>query len=379
MSGPVRLAFCIDNLGIGGTELNMARWAERLDPDRFALTIVHLSEDGPLRERLERTPARLEYLPMSGLWRPSALSSGRELARFVEREAIEVLHTQDIYSNIFAVPWARVGGVRGVAASRRWWHLSPGRAHRLANRWAYGLAHRVVANSPSVGALLVDEERVPRAKVVCVPNFVDDAAFAEPEAALLRQTLGRLGVPDGARVVGIVARLDAVKDHSTLLLAFERIAEVHADVHLLCCGEGPERGRIESLRSGLRSAGRIHLPGTVTPAFNPHRLFDLSVLCSTSEGFPNSVIEAMAAARPLVATDVGGVSDAVTHGETGLLVRPSDPHALADALSSVLARPDQASAMASRGQLHVREAFSERSVMGQLSAFYESLAGRVGA
>jgi glycosyltransferase involved in cell wall biosynthesis len=140
-------------------------------------------------------------------------------------------------------------------------------------------------------------------------------------------------------------------------------------------GDGPRRGTpVARARSSDRRPGllRRHRPNRP----NPHQLFDVSVLASDHEGFPNTVVEAMAAGRPVVATDVGGVADAVAHEETGLLVRPRDPSALAAAVTRVLASPSWAASLGARGWAAAREQFTTEAVNGRLIHVYTSLAGR---
>src|SRR3989442_6515997 len=120
----IRLAFCTNNFQIGGTELNAVRWAERLSPERFQLTVVHFRTDGPLRARYERIGTKLVHVPLRNMYGPRAVHQGIRLARFLARARIDVFHAHDIYSNIFGVLWARVAGVPAVVASRRWWHPS---------------------------------------------------------------------------------------------------------------------------------------------------------------------------------------------------------------------------------------------------------------
>jgi len=372
--GAIQLAFCIDNFQIGGTELNAVRWAERLSPERFQLSLFHFQADGPLRERYERAGVRLVHVPLRNLYGPGALRQGIRVARALARDGIQIFHAHDIYSNIFGVPWARLAGVPAVVASRRWWHLSPRPLHRVANRWAYRAAHRIVANSPSVAALLTREEGIPPAKVVCISNSLGDDAFrplAPEERAAWR---GRLDIPADAFVIGIVARLDRVKDHATLVRAFAALAADLPRVHLLCVGDGPERTALATLAQSLHLNGRVVFPGTVTPPFNLHHLFDVSVLCSVTEGFPNSVLEAMAAARPVVATRVGGIPDAVRDGETGILVPPGDPAALAAALRALVAAPERGRSLGLAAQAQARAQYHEQGVIARLSAWYESLA-----
>ena len=369
----IRLAFCIDNFQIGGTELNAVRWAEQLSRERFHLTVVHFEADGPLRIRYERAGARLMHVPLRNMYGPAALHQGLRLARFLARERIQVFHAHDIYSNIFGVPWARLAGVPAVVASRRWWHLSPRPSQQIANRWSYRMAHRVLANSPSVAVLLTREEGVPPAKVVYVPNCLAEDAFRALPPAERASWRTRLGVPAHALVIGIVARLDTVKDHATLLRAFARVGTGAPQARLLCVGEGPQRGELTGQARALHLDGRVRFPGTLTPPFNLHHLFDVSVLCSVTEGFPNSLLEAMAAARPVVATRVGGVPDAVRDGETGVLIPAGDPDALAEALRAVIEAPERARSLGAAAQAYAHEEYRESRVIERLSAWYESL------
>jgi len=377
----IRLAFCIDTFQIGGTELNAVRWAEHLSAARFRLTVFHLHADGPLRARYERAGAQLVHLPLRTLYGPRAMRQGIRLARFLARAHIDIFHAHDIYSNIFGVPWARLARVPVVVASRRWWKASPitGRAHAIANRWAYRAAHRVLANSPSVAALLTQRDSVPPGKIICIPNSLSEDAFVPLPTAERAAWRARWGLPADALVIGIVARLDRDKDHATLLSAFARVAADMPRAYLVCVGDGPERTAVRGLAQGLQLNGRVQFPGTLTPPFNLHHLFDVSVLCSVTEASPNSVLEAMAAARPVIATRVGGVPDAVHDGETGVLVPPGDPDALAAALRAVQDAPERAQALGRAAQAYVHAEHLESRIIERLSASYEALASGAGA
>lgn len=371
----IRLAFCIDNFQIGGTELNAVRWAEHLSPQRFQLTVVHFQVDGPLRARFQRAATQLVRLPLRNLYGPGAIRQGIRLARFLARARCDVFHAHDLYSNIFGVPWARLARVPLVVASRRWWNPSPGTGpvHAIANRWACRAAHRVLANSPSVAALLTRRDGIPPEKVVCIPNSLAQDAFVPVPAAERAAWRTRLGMPADALVIGIVARLDRDKDHATLLEALARLVADVPRAHLVCIGDGPERARVTGLAQRLGLDGRVQFPGTLTAPFNLHHLFDVSVLCSVTEAFPNSVIEAMAAARPVIATRVGGVPDAIRDGETGVLVPARDPDALAAALRAVIDEPGRAHALGAAAQAYARSQYDETRVIERLSAWYESI------
>ena len=372
----LRVLFCTDNLGVGGTELNAVRTAERLVGLGVNLRVALLGSDGPLRERYAARDVPVHPFPIDSLYGACAIRQGRAFAAFCRERRVDVVHCHDAYSNVFGSIWGRAARVPGILVSRRWGATHNNAKLRLANRLAYRLASRVLANSASVGASLVRDEGVARRRVVVVPNFVEAEAFEPPGAGERAALRAALGLPASGRVVGIVARLDPVKDHATLLRAFALLAARLPDVHLAIVGDGPCREALEALAAGLGPAGRVHFAGMRPNRPNPHHLFDVSVLTSLSEGFPNSVVEAMAAARPVVATDVGGMRDALLDGATGRLVPAGDPAALADALASVLEDAAGADAMGRAGRERAEALFSAEPVIAGLLALYGELARR---
>jgi glycosyltransferase involved in cell wall biosynthesis len=315
--------------------------------------------------------------PMTSFLGPGAVQQAVRLIRLFRTERTDVVHSHDAYTSVYGTFCARVAGVRGVIASRRSWH-SPHLQGRIlrANRVAYRFAHRVVGNSPSVSRLVETEGGVSASRIVTIPNFLDEEAFEPIPGPMRRHMLEELGVPEGAFVVGIVARLSPVKDHATLIRAIAALRDRIPTVHCVLVGDGPERASIEALASGLGIRDVVHLAGERIQPPNLHGLFDVSVLCSTTEAFPNSVLEAMAAARPVVATDVGGTPDAVHEGTTGLLVRPSDPSRLADAIFRLYEEPALRAGLGNAAQEAARAGYGAEAVIRQVEALYTRLAGR---
>jgi glycosyltransferase involved in cell wall biosynthesis len=192
------------------------------------------------------------------------------------------------------------------------------------------------------------------------------------------ESLGALGVPGDALVVGIVARLSPVKDHATLLEAASLLATRWPQLHLVLFGEGECGPALRAQAQRLGIAARVHFAGLQSNEQNLHRLFDISVLSSISEGFSNSIVEAMAAARPVVATNVGGTVNAVRPGETGLLVGPRDPGQLASAIERLLRDKDLRERMGAAAQQHAREEYHAAHVLPLLENLYERLSRDAG-
>jgi glycosyltransferase involved in cell wall biosynthesis len=370
LSRVIRVGYCIDSFDIGGTELNAVRTLEALDRRRFAVTVFHFHRGGPLRARYEALGIPLVHLPIGPLYAPRTAVQGVRFLRLLHRKGIEVVHTHDLYTNIFAAPWGRLAGCR-VIASRRWLDASPRAGLLPLNRWSYRFAHRVVANSTLTARLMVSEERVPAMRVVEVPNFIEEAAFHRlpPQARSARRR--SWGVPPDSFVVGTVARLAPVKNQMMLLRALPHLA---ADVHLVLIGDGPSRPALEDLARDLDVDSRVHFTGQIMEPTNLHQFFDVSVLCSRSEGFPNSLIEALAAGCPVIATPVGGIPEVIVDRQTGLLVPVDEPEALAASVKELRGDAGLRLRMSEAGLACARTKFHQSTIIGRLEALYESLA-----
>ena len=374
MAERVRVVHVLDNLNTGGTELNAVRTAERLDRARFDIRFICLQPDGPLRARLDAAGIPVTGMGISGLLSADSLRRGLEIRELVRRERIDVVHAHDPYANVLAAPWVRLAGRGRVIASQRWWkNVHPAQV-RVANRIAYRFAHVVLANSPSIAEQVISEEGVPRSRVVVVPNFVDDSGF-EPLSQQRRVELrARCNVAPDDIVIGVVANLYPVKNHAMLVRAAARLKESWPRVKFVIVGEGDERQRLAAEISERGLDGQVIMPGRILHEPGLPGVFDIAVLTSREEGFPNFVVEAMAAGRAVVATRVGGVPDAVVHGETGLLVASGDDSGLAAALDRLLREPDTQDRMRVAGSQRARTLFHADGVMTSLTRLYERLA-----
>lgn len=367
----VHVVFSIDTMNIGGTEMNALRTAERLDRDRFRLTVVTLRGEGPLAERYERIGVPVVRIPIYGLFGVHTLRQAVKLGQFLRRESVSIVHCHDQYSNYFSALSARLAGVPVVIASKRWLH-SPLR-YRIANGLGFRAASRVLANSESVARSLVSTDHLSRDRIVVVPNFVDEGAFTPPSDVERATWRAELDLDSPSIIVGIVASLLPIKDHATLFRAIALLLPRFPMLRVVVVGQGPERAALRGLASELGIVHAVRFAGLRPQAPSFHYLFDISVLCSVSEGFPNSLVEAMAAARPIVATDVGGVRDAVRDGENGILVPPKDPAALAAALDRLLADAGARRAMGAEGMRRAREQFHASVVLASLEGLYDQL------
>lgn len=367
----IRVAYCIDGMGVGGTELNALRTAEQLDRTRFAISVVALRAHGPLRARYDAAAIPVHSVPIRSLYHPTTAVAAGRLASYFARERVDIVHCHDAYTNIFAATAARLSSTPVVLTSRRWLE-TPFRSRSLAvaNAVAYRLADRVIANSTSVARSLEKKERINPRHITVVPNFVEEEAFVAPSLDERSRIRHELQLEDDALVVGVVARLALPKDHVTLLAAAQRLRDRFPKLRIVLVGDGPRRSTIEAEARAIGVDDIVSFAGTRPSRPSMHHLFDVAVLPTFQEGFPNSILEAMAAARPVIASAVGGVPDAVVDGETGLLVPPADPARLAEALAKLLSNPSLRQTLGEAGRSRARREFHSSNVIPRLADLY---------
>jgi glycosyltransferase involved in cell wall biosynthesis len=373
----IKVVFVIDNMRFGGTELNAVRTAERLDRERFDLRVVCLSGDGPLTERYRAIGVPVVNLGLRSFYGPSMFRCGWRFVRMLRRERADIVHAHDVYSNIFITVWGRLGGARVVITSRRWWNSLPNWKLRVGSGFAVARSTAILANSRAVSDLVVKEWPSAKRRVWTITNFVDDHAFGRPNDEERMRLRRGWGAPEDAVVLGCVARFDSLKDHPGLLQAFALLHARNPRTFLVLIGDGESRSGLERKVKQLGLEGVVHFAGEVRKPINLHRGFDISVLASTSEGFPNTLVEAMAAGNAVVATAVGGCVDAVVNESTGLLVPPSQPDLLADALMRVTGDAALRRSFGDAGLSRAAENFSAAAVVGTVEDMYRTLAQRV--
>jgi glycosyltransferase involved in cell wall biosynthesis len=347
-----------------------------LDRNRFDLRVVCLDDRGPIADRYRSMGVPVIRMAVSSLHGPSMLSTGWQFARYLRRERVQIVHAHDMYSNVFATPWARLARTPVVIASRRWWHTLPNRKLQLANAVAFRMAGAVLTNSAQVARSVREIEGVPDERVWTVTNFVDEEAFTPlPDAARARVRRD-WGVPPGSVVIGCVARLVPVKNHALLVESFAELRRRHAAVHLVLIGDGECRDALTAQVTALGLEQAVTFAGELRASGNHHRGFDVSALVSLSEGFPNTLIEAMAAGAPVVATAVGGSVDAVVDGVTGLLVPAGRTDLLTTALERLVDDSTLRASFGAAARARAWATYRAGTVIESLESMYDALLAR---
>jgi glycosyltransferase involved in cell wall biosynthesis len=374
MSRPLRLLFVVGTFTTGGAERHLIELWRRLDRREFDVTVACFRREGGfLAEALAVGWPVVDLGVGRRIYDLRGLAAFARLLHLVLGLRPDVVHGYLFGPNLFAALAGRLAGVPVVAVAKR--NLDAFETPRQA--WAERVAHRLATHVTAVSEAVADSVAalgVPRGRVTVIPNGVDAARFADgPSVEEARLVLGA----DASPLVGSVGCLAARKDYGTLLAALARLAGRGTPFRAALVGDGVERAALEERASALGLAARLRFLGE-----RPHveRLLpgmDVFVLSSREEGIPNALLEAMAAGRPCVATAVGGTPEVLRDGETGWLVPPADPGALADALADALGRPAEARRRGAAARRAVREGMSIEAMARRHADFYrEAVAAR---
>jgi glycosyltransferase involved in cell wall biosynthesis/peptidoglycan/xylan/chitin deacetylase (PgdA/CDA1 family) len=355
MPPPVPVALFVDRFIAGGTQRQMIELLTRLDRRRFRVHPVCFHADGEWFERITAFDEPVTLFPIHGFGRPATTKQLLTFARWCRETQIRVLHTCELYSNIFGLPGGALASVPVRLGSRRGF-VESGIRQRL-QRAAYGAAHRIVANSRAAAERL-REEGLPDHKVVVIPNGIDPSVFGS------RQYSPR------PRRITVVACLREEKRLDVLVEAAPRILTRYPDAEIVIAGEGPCRDALVAQARELGVLKHVRFLGHCENVPEVLAGSDIFVLPSRSEAFPNCVMEAMASGLPVVASAVGGIPELVVDGRTGRLVPPGKPEALADAVLGLLEEPGRAAELGRAGRQAIEKTYSFGRMVNQFEELY---------
>jgi glycosyltransferase involved in cell wall biosynthesis len=316
---------------------------------------------GELEADLLKRGVRVQSLGKSGRW--DLVGFSFRLLRAVRRERPDILHgylgTENLLSTLIRPFFPKMHVVWGVRASNMDLNEYDWLARILFRMggWFSRFADLIICNS-TAGKEFSAAHGYASNRMVVIPNGIDSERF-KPEPAARSELRAQWAVGSDELLVGVVARLDPMKDHDTFLRAAAAVGNARPNVRFVCVGDGPEpyRSRLKSLASDLGLDERLTWAGPRTDMANVYNALDLAVLSSQwGEGFPNVVAEAMATGVPCVVTDVGDAADVV--GDTGWVCPPNDPARLARAVGSATASRQILAAYGQRARERVRTEFS---------------------
>ncbi|KPJ62270.1 hypothetical protein AMK68_05135, partial [candidate division KD3-62 bacterium DG_56] len=370
----IRVLHVIPCLGHGGAERQLAELAKHFDHKRYALTIAYYSRDHQLRGELERSDLHLVRLPKGGRGSPFLLQA---LIRLILRLRPHIVHSWVFAANVWGRLAAAMCGVPVIIAYEL--GCDPGKPllHRLVERALARIGHCVMVNNWPAAELSMRTQRLPLEIFRLVENGIDLTRLDAASDSDGREWRRAMGLPQDVFLFGIVARMTAEKGHAVLWQALAALASSGQRHRLLVVGDGPLRARLRAAAKKMGIADAITFAGARDDVPVAMKAIDCLVIPSLREGLPNVALEAMGSRRPVIATDVGGCARAVLDGETGWLVPPGDPAALAAAMADAAADPGRAHRRGETGRAVVEKRFLVEHMVSAMNRVYgELLAAR---
>jgi glycosyltransferase involved in cell wall biosynthesis len=378
----------ITRLNIGGPAIHAILLSRYLQNDRFRSVLVSGKEsatEGNLLDLAARegvAPILVEELGRE-LSPFNDLATVRRLVALMRRERPQIVHTHMAKAGTTARLAARLAGVPIVVHTYHGHvfhsYFSPLKTRLFLSieRALGAVTDRIVAVGEKQRQELVQLRLAPPSKIIAIPLGLplEPMLEAEQERGRLR---AELGFDASCPLVGIVARLVPIKAHEVFLAAAARISQELPSARFLIVGDGERRAELEALTISLGLAERVRFLGWRRDMRSIYADLDVVALCSRNEGSPVAIIEAMAAGRPVVSTDVGGVGEVITDGESGFLVPAGDCEALSRAILLVLSEPERGRRMGNAARAAVYPRYSVGRLVSDLERLYLDLARQKG-
>ena len=371
----MRILLLSSSMGLGGADKQILIAAQEMKAQGHELIIVSLTTLGPMGLEARRLGIRTESLEM-----PRSVADPRglvRLVRLVRQWKPDVVHSHMVHANLMARALRLFAPVPALVSTIH--NIHEGGSHLMvAYRLTNGLADHMTIVSEAAAARFVRERIVPQELLRVVPNGIDVDLFRNVPPGTRESVRSSLGL-GGEFVWLAVGRFEDAKDYPNMLRAFAQVRQRQPSSVLLLVGRGSLQGEAEELTRTLGLGGSVRFLGVRHDVPEVMNGADGYVMSSGWEGMPMVLLEAAAAALPIVATKVGGNHEVVREQESGFLVQPGDSAALAGAMLRLMELPEsQRRAMGQRGRDHVRTHYGLSRTVERWEELYREVLSRKG-
>ncbi len=373
-----KILYVVPRLGDGGTEQHLLRLLSRLPTNTLDYSFACLRRQGPLVSDFEKlsVPITEFSTPHNAFGRIRRVVS---LAQFMRREHVTIVETMMGMTSFYGALAACLARVPVIICNQRemGYNIDTRTRRLLLKLQMRYLSTHVIANAWAIKESLVRGGFCPGWKIAVVYSGIPMDMTATPQSIDAERR--RLGLSASDIVIGCVARLVTVKGLDNLVRTIPLILGRCPRVRIVIVGEGPERRKLERMRQELGIEHALVLAGYSSDPSEIIACSDICVQPSLSEGLPTAVLEYMRAAKPVVATTVGGIPEAVTDQETGFLVEPGNLDALSDRIIRLASDPSLRKRMGEKGREIVHRRFDIGRVIRDYELLYHELVRGTGS
>jgi glycosyltransferase involved in cell wall biosynthesis len=340
-----------------------------LDRKKYDTSVWCVTRGGETATELSEKGIDVKILGISSYRNPL---NTFKLTRLLKAARPDIVHTHGYFASVIGRFAARRAGIPVLLAHVHSTYWEYKKRHLLIERKLSRFTQKIICCSRAVENFVKYTEKITDNKTIVIYNGVDEERFFPLKSPTFLRA--ELGMDEETAVIGTVSSLTPHKGHEFLVQAASLVLGTFPSTKFLIVGDGPLRKRLENQVKDLNIHPAVIFTGTRKDIAEMLSLMDVFALPShTREGLGIAIIEAMAAERPVVATDIGGIPEAVNHGETGLLVPPGDPEALSKAIIELLQNPKKAEEMGEKGRARVKEKFTTKKMLSEIENVYQSL------
>ena len=367
----INIAFIINQMwgSNGGTEGQLLMLLNKLDPSRFRFYLVCLG--GTPWIKTANLPCESFILDHRQLLSFSTPERVMRLKRYLVERRVDIAQTFFFDADLFGVTAAHFAHTPVVVASRRnIGHFNDARSYWMLKRMSKWVDH-YLCNSQAAANMVIAREGAPAEKTRVIYNGLDLNRFSTDLSAQRANQRAAWGIGSEEILIGLSAHLRHVKNVPALLHAAARLLPEFSIVKFVVIGEGPLYRELNESASQLGIAGRFKFVGAVQNIVPCLAAFDIGVLCSHAESFSNALIEYMAAGLPIIASDVGGSGEAISHEKTGLLYAPGSANGLEDGLRRLITNGSLGKKLGATAREVALSKYSQEASLTAHAQFYE--------
>ena len=367
MRNPYKVLHLVQGLDVGGLEYMVVALVNRLDRRKFLPSICCFDTRGALQNNLlnDTQTTLLKRKPGIDFFYPF------KLAALLKEHKVDILHLHNSTAFFYGVLAGKIAGTRRIIYTEHARDIMPNIKVRIMDKILSHMTDRIVVVAEFLKKNLVHREWMDSSNITTIYNGIDGDDFIKRYNR--DEIIKELNISPSAKIIGIVARLDLIKNHKCLIKAMKKVSSLIPDVVLLVIGDGPLRKDLEELVSDEQLHNNILFLRTRNDIPRLLSVLDVFVLCSLSEGLPLTILEAMAAGIPIVATAVGGIPEIIDDGIDGIVIPSDDSDALTNAISDLLHDEGKRHDMGVNARMKFEKNFTLQAMVERYEELYEEI------
>ncbi len=360
----INVVHLVEDLNVGGLERTIATIAFKINKDKFNIKVWCLVKGGKILDELRDNAIDVEILGMKSPHNPLFYI---KLVRKLRNNGIHIAHTHGVTANGIGCMAAILAKTPVIITHIHTIHIKQSYKSTLKDRFLNIFTDKIICCSKAVADFVIEKERVNSRKVIVIYNGVDIDKFKSKSDGIVEDK--------GVFTIGCIASLYPHKGHYSLLEAVKKVTQkTPQKVKLIIVGDGILRDDLENYAEKLGIKELVEFKGIISDIASVMPMFNLIILPSSKrEGLGLSLIEAMASGLPVIGTNIGGISEVIDDGKSGLLIEPNDSESMAKAILLIINDKNKALAMGERGREIVKDKFSACFMVREIENLYIEL------